>query len=143
MFPAIFKKKNVVEEKASKSAYDQLYPPILKLCPLKMSHYGRLWRAKPDFAAVSRTHDMHRIALLIRTCASLIFFFYKKKRLLPSACSRLYDPNQNTHPRMSAHHEDPSKTANRSWKERQGKYLRQFFKRKMCFGEKGNSTVRF
>ena len=52
--------------------------------------------------------------------------------MLPSEGSRLDDPNQNTHPRMSAHHEDPSKTANRSCKEQQGKCLWHFFK----FGKK-------
>ena len=36
--------------------------------------------------------------------------------MLPSEGSRLNDPNQNTHPRKSAHHDDPSKTANRSCK---------------------------
>ena len=61
MCEAIFKKKKVVGEKASKSAYDYLYPPILKLYPLNISLYG-----KPDFAAVSRTHNMHRLALQIR-----------------------------------------------------------------------------
>ena len=34
MFAVIFKKNNVVGEKASRSAYDLLYPPILKLYPL-------------------------------------------------------------------------------------------------------------
>ena len=43
---------------------------------------------------------------------------------------------------MSAHHEIPNKTANRSWKEQQGKCLRQFFKRIMWNGKiKANSTV--
>ena len=60
MCAAIFKNKNVVGEKASKSAYDLSYPPILKLYPSN-EMYG-----KPDFAAVSRTHNMHRIALQIR-----------------------------------------------------------------------------
>ena len=46
---------------------------------MKISHYWRLWRAKPDFAAVSRTYDMHRLALLIRLYASSIFL----KRLIP------------------------------------------------------------
>ena len=70
---------------------------------------------KPDFAAVSRTQDMHRLASRCRVLCHL-----KKvlsHAMLPSEGSRLDDPNQNTHPRMSAHHEDPSKTANRSWKE--------------------------
>ena len=34
MFAAIFKKNNVVGGKASRSAYDLLYPSILKLYPL-------------------------------------------------------------------------------------------------------------
>ena len=90
-------------------------------------------------STVSRTHDMHRLALLIRSCASS-FFYYKKSVLfhtmLPSEGSRLDDPNMNTHLHMSAHHEEPSKTGKRSWKEQQGKCLRQFFKRKMWFGKK-------
>ena len=44
MFAGIIKKKNVVGEKASRSAYDLLYPPILQLYHLKVSHYERLWR---------------------------------------------------------------------------------------------------
>ena len=56
--------------------------------------------------------------------------------MLPSEGYRLDDPNQKTHPRMSAHHEDPSKTANRSWKELLGKCVRQFFKKKNAVGEK-------
>ena len=54
--------------------------------------------------------------------------------MLPSEGSRLGDPN--TRPRMSAHHEDPSKTANRSLKEQQGNCLQQFFKRKKWLGKK-------
>ena len=73
---------------------------------------------------------MHRLALQIRLVSRsrvlgqfvLFLFFLKKKpvlshAMLPSEGSRLDDPNKNTHPRMSAHHEDPSKTANKSWKE--------------------------
>ena len=63
--------------------------------------------------------------------------------MLPCKGSGLDDPNKNTHPRLSTHHEDPSKTANRSWKEQQGKCLRQFFKRIMWLGKKANSTVDF
>ena len=55
--------------------------------------------------------------------------------MLHSEGSRLDDPNQNMPWRMSAHHEDPSKTANRSWKEQQGKCLRQFL-RYIVVGEK-------
>ena len=40
---------------------------------------------KPDFAAVSRTHDMHRLALLIRLYASSIFF-YKKASYYIQCC---------------------------------------------------------
>ena len=36
---------------------------------------------------------------------------------------------------MAVHHEDPSKTANMSWKEQLGKCLRQYLKRKMRFGK--------
>ena len=64
MCAANFKKKMLLEkmhQKVLMTNYDQLYPPILKLYTLKISRYG-----KPDFAAVSRTHDMHRLALLIR-----------------------------------------------------------------------------
>ena len=46
--------------------------------------------------------------------------------MLPSEGSRLDDPNQNTHPRMSAHHEDPSSKANVCGK---------FLKRKMRLGK--------
>ena len=37
---------------------------------------------------------------------------------------------------MLAHHEDPSKNTDRSWKEQQGKCLRQLFKRKKWLGKK-------
>ena len=79
---------------------------------------------KPDFAAV--THARYAptcIADTISIKISCAMSFFKKNKnvlchaMLPSEGSRLDDPNQNTHPRMSAHHEDPSKTANRSWKE--------------------------
>ena len=85
---------------------------------------------------------MHRLALLIRACAGSFFFFFKKA-LYPTQCCPAKALDQNTHPRMLAHHEDPSKTAYRSWKEQQGKCLRQFFKRIMWFGGKANSTVDF
>ena len=87
------------------------------------------------------THDMHRLALLIQVSKSRVLgHFFKKKNVLshaklPSDGFRLADSNQNTHPRMSAHHEDPSKTANRSWTEQKGKCLRQFLKRKMRLGK--------
>ena len=57
--------------------------------------------------------------------------------MLPSESSHLDDPNQNTHPHMSAHHEDPSKTANMSWKEQQGKCLSAtFFLKNNVVGDK-------
>ena len=134
MFVAIFKKKNVVGEIASRSAHDLLYPPILKLYPLKNFTLWEIVVRKPDFAGVSRTHDMHRLAL-----CSVIFFLKSvlSHAMLPCEGSRLDDPNQNTHPFLSAHHEDPSKTANRSWKEQQGKCVRHFFKKRiMWLGKK-------
>ena len=88
---------------------------------------------KPDFPGESRTHDMHRLALC------WVIFFLKSvlsHTMLPCEGSRLDDPNQNTHPRLSAHHEDPGKTANRSWKEQQDKCLRHFLKRIMWLGKK-------
>ena len=57
MCAAIFKKNNVVGEKASKSAYADFKT---------ISFEWEIVARKPDFAAVSRTHDMHRLALLIR-----------------------------------------------------------------------------
>ena len=91
---------------------------------------------KPDFAAVSM-HEMNKLALPIRACARSFFLISVLfHAMLPSEGSHLDDPNQNTHPHMSAHHEDPSKTANRSWKEQQGKCLRHFFKRIMWLGKK-------
>ena len=76
---------------------------------------------KPDFAAVSRyaqTCIADTISIKISCARSIL----KKKNVLSHAVltsegSRLDDPNQNTHPHMSAHHKDPSKTANRSWKK--------------------------
>ena len=71
MFVVILKKTNGKnEEKASRSAYDYLYHPILKLYPL-----WEIVALKPDFTAVSRTYDMHRLALLIRSCAMSICLF--------------------------------------------------------------------
>ena len=39
-----FFKRKSVGAKASRSAYDKLYPQILKLYPLKNSHFGKLQR---------------------------------------------------------------------------------------------------
>ena len=40
---------------------------------------------KPDFAVVSCSHDMHRLALLIRSCArSSCLFYFKKKASYPT-----------------------------------------------------------
>ena len=87
---------------------------------------------KLDFAAVSRTHDMHRLALLFYARVQGHFFkSVLSHEMLSSEGSRLDSPNQNSHPRMPAHHEDPSKTANRSCKEKQDKCLQQCFKRIM------------
>ena len=61
MCAAILKKKNVVGEKASKSAYD-----LFKTISFENFTLWEIVARKPDFAAVSRTHDMHRLALLIR-----------------------------------------------------------------------------
>ena len=72
MFVTIFKKKNVVGEKASRSCHDLLYPLIFKLYPFKNFTWEIVAR-KPDFAAVSRTHDIHRLALLICACARSFF----------------------------------------------------------------------
>ena len=41
---------------------------------------------KPDFAAVSRTHDMHRLALLIHSCARSICLFLFEKASYPTQC---------------------------------------------------------
>ena len=41
---------------------------------------------KPDFAAVSRTYDMHRLTLLIRLCARSICLFLFKKASYPTQC---------------------------------------------------------
>ena len=108
IFAAIFKKKNVVGKKASRSAHSLLYPLILKLYPFKNFTLWEIVVRKPDFAAISCTYDMHRLALLIRACARSLFFkSLLSHAILPSEGSRLDDPNQNTHPRMPAHHEDP------------------------------------
>ena len=122
MCAAIFIKKNGVGEKASKSAYDYLYPPILKLCPWKISLYGRLWQGNLILLQCHARYAQTCIADAISIKISCARSFFLKKpvlshAMLPSEGSRLDDPNQNTHPHVSAHHEDPSKTANKSWKE--------------------------
>ena len=68
---------------------------------------------KTDFTAESRTHSH---GLYARVLGQFVCFYLKKAShaMLPSEGSHMDDPNQNTHPRMSAHHEDPNKTANRS-----------------------------
>ena len=60
MCAAIFKKKNVVGEKASKSI-----PSDFKTISFENFTLWEIVARKPDFAAVSRTQDMHRLALLI------------------------------------------------------------------------------
>ena len=61
MFAAIFKKKNVVGEKAS-----LIIPSDLKNVSFENFTLWEIMARKHDFAAVSRTHDMHRLTLLIR-----------------------------------------------------------------------------
>ena len=62
MCAAIFKKKNVVGEKASKSV---IIPSDFKTISFENFTLWEIVARKPDFAAVSHTHDMHRLALLI------------------------------------------------------------------------------
>ena len=91
---------------------------------------------KSDFAAVLRTQDMHRLTSIKISCARpTVIFSVLFHAMLPSEGSRLHDPNQNTHLRLSAHHEEPGKTANRSWKEQQGKCMWRFFFKKMWSGK--------
>ena len=70
---------------------------------------------KPDFAAVPRTPDISKSRVLGQFV--VCFLNVLSHARLPNEGSRMDDPNQNTHLRMSAHHEDPSKTNNRSRKE--------------------------
>ena len=117
MCAAIFKKKNVVGEKASKSAYDLLYPPILKLYinPLNISLLWKTWFCcSVTHAQYAQTCIADTISIKISCARSIFFFFFffflktvLSHAMLPSEGSRLDDPNQNTHRRMSAHHEDP------------------------------------
>ena len=85
---------------------------------------------KPDFAAVSRTHDMHRLSLLIRSFARAIFCNVALRKVLAwvteikthiNECQRI-------------------KTANWSWKEQQDTFL-HFYKKKNAVGEKAKSTI--
>ena len=67
-------------------------------------------------------------------------FFLKKHNVLSHAMmlregSRLDDPNQNTHPRMSAHHEDPQRAVRQM--------SAAIFKKTNAVGENAISTVRF
>ena len=64
MFVAILKRKMWLEKK-----HQEVYPPNLKLCPFRNFTLWEIVVRKPDFAAVSRMHDMHRLALLIHACA--------------------------------------------------------------------------
>ena len=92
---------------------------------------------KPDFAAVSLTYDMHKLVLLYYWYARVLGRFFYKKRLIPrNVAQRRLSLGWRKSEHASAYHEDPSKTANRSWKERQGKILRHFFKRIMWLGKK-------
>ena len=118
------KRKMWLEKMHQRKCLWLIKPSDLKLYPLKISHYGDYVARKPDFAAVSRTHDKHRLALLMCSCARSFI-----KSSYPTQCCPAEALAWMTQLSMSAHHEDPSKTANRSWKEQQGKYLRQFLKR--------------
>ena len=62
--------------------------------------------------------------------------------MLPSEGSRLDDPNQNTHLRMSTHREDPSRQL--TGLERAVRIMSAaIFKKKNAVGENAISTVRF
>ena len=85
MFAAIFfKKKNVVGEKASRSAYDQLYRLWLG--------YLILLQCQARQYAHTRIADTISIKIL---CARSIFFYKSVlfHAMLPSEGSRLDDPN--------------------------------------------------
>ena len=56
--------------------------------------------------------------------------------MLPSEDSRSHVNFDDRNPCVLAQYEDPSKTANRSWKRQQGKCLRRFFKKKCMVGKK-------
>ena len=75
MCAAIFKKKNVVGEKASKSAYDNLYPPILKLNPLKIWNLGKEARfcCSVTHARYAQTCIAETLSIKI-LCARSVFF---------------------------------------------------------------------
>ena len=55
---------------------------VLMTYPFENFTLWEIVARKPDFAAVSSTHDMHRLSLLIRSFARAFFFVFKK-RLIP------------------------------------------------------------
>ena len=82
--------------------------------PTELKILWEIVARKPDFAAMSRTHNMHRLALLYVRVLGL-FLSVLSHAMLPSEGSRLDDPNQNTHPHVSAgnktvHRQDNSPT---------------------------------
>ena len=84
---------------------------------------------KPDFAAMSRTHDMHRLTLLIRSCArSICLLLFKKKVSYSTQCCPAKALAWMTQIRTRI-----MKTPARLLicKEQQGICLRQFYKRKV------------
>ena len=120
MCAAIFKKKNVVGEKSVKKCLWLIIPSDFKTISFEHFTFWETW------FCCSVTHAQYAQTCIADTISIKIsgarLFFFKKNpvlshAMLPSEGSRSDDPNKNTHPRMSAHHEDPSKTANRSWKE--------------------------
>ena len=86
---------------------------------------------KPVFAAVSRTHDLHRLALLIRAMARS--FFLKSvlsHAMLPSV--GLDDPNQKTYPRIM---KTPARLLTGHGKSRKANVCSIFFKRILWLGK--------
>ena len=105
-----------------------------------MSNYGRIWRGNLILLQChARTicEDSHCSYSCV--LGQFVCFYLKKgvlsQEMLPSEGSRFDDPNRNTQPRMSAHHEDTSKTANRACKDQQGKCLRHFLQEKCSWGK--------
>ena len=86
---------------------------------------------KPVFAAVSRTHDLHRLALLIRARARSFFLKSVLSHvMLPS--ESLDDPNQNMYPRIM---KTPARLLTGHGKSRKANVCSNFFKRIMWLGK--------
>ena len=86
-----FKKKNVVGEKASRCAYDLLYPTILKLYQL-ISHYGRLCEetwfcCSVTHARYAQTHTTDTISINISCAKKNRSICFLKQRLIPARLS--------------------------------------------------------